>query len=58
MACVYDVLDVLLGIGEEYDKRSLQIGRLPSLHLVSTALFVLTLPFFRGDSEQKLLNFL
>lgn len=30
MACVYDVLDVLLGISEEYDKRSLQIGRLPS----------------------------
>lgn len=55
MACVYDVLDVLLGISEEYDKRSLQVDC--PLHLVSTALFVLTLPFFRGDSEQKLLNF-
>lgn len=30
MACVCHVLDVLLGISEEHDKRSLQTGRLPS----------------------------
>lgn len=44
MACVCHVLDVLLGISEECKR----LEDCP-LHLVGTALFVLTLPFFRSD---------
>lgn len=57
MACVYDVLDVLWVLVRNMIRDP---SRLEDclLHLISTALFVLTLPFFRGDSVQKLLNFL
>lgn len=56
MACVCHVLDVLLALVRNKIRDPDRLEDCP-LHLVSTALFVLTLPF-RGDSEQKQLNLL